>query len=586
MTQLASPPPTRRSLRESESRHRVPAAQPPRGETPRDSRAAARSETSARARPRTQQRSHGRAGVPARGRHATTSGQGFGYLIGWTIAGAALPGSGLVAGGRRLAGWLVVALTVGSALGVVLYVLAQGGPVAAAMSMRDVALDPAKLTRLAVFALVAGMSWALVILASHLALRRQARPTRLQEALGAGLVLALVLGVALPAARISNLALIQKDLITSVFPTTSTTGKPKTAAPAVKEEDPWAGVPRVNVLLIGSDAGRGRTGLRPDTLILASVNTKTGDTIMFSLPRNLQRAPFPEGSEGHDAWPYGFGQVGGGPTSSCGETGELCFINAVWRTAEEQAAGYFPGDPNPGLTATEQAVEGVLGLKVDYYIMLDLKGFQQFIDAIGGVTIDVKQRLPMGGNSENHTATQGWLEIGDNQKLDGFHALWYARSRWTTTDYDRMRRQRCVIAAVADQADPLTIVKNFKKVAKALKDNMQTDLPVGELTAWGDLAMRIKEDGQVRSLPFTDEVITSANPDWEKIRGLVQKALKGPKKKKATSDTTSAGSTGTGSTADGDTGGSAGSSGGTSSGTKKTTQPTSPEDAQDVGDVC
>jgi LCP family protein required for cell wall assembly len=516
---------------------------------------------------------------PQRGRHATPSGQGFGYLVGWTLAGTVLPGVGLVAAGRRTAGWLLMALSVGAGLGVLFFVVARGGVQAAALSMRNLALDPARLTQLAIVAAVGGVAWSLVVLISHLALRKHTTPTRGQNILGVVLTTALVLGIALPAAEASNLAMIQKDLLTSVFSDTS--GKPNDAAPSVQKKDPWASVPRVNVLLMGSDAGKGRRGLRPDTMILASVNTKTGDTVMFSLPRNLQRAPFPEGSEGAKAWPYGFGPVGSSGTAACGANGELCWLNAVWRTAEESAASYFPGDKDPGLTATEQAIEGVLGLKVDYFIMLNLKGFEEFIDAIHGVRIDVKERLPMGGNSEDKVARFGYIEPGENQKMNGFRALWFARSRWSTDDYDRMRRQRCVIAAVAEQADPLTVVKNFNGIAKALKHNLQTDIPVHELTAWGDLAMRVK-DGKVRSLPFTRDVIRSEDPDWEEIRTLVRKSLKPPKTKSATSTVSPGTDTDPGT--DGDTG--SGTTTKTKTSSKSGDKPVDPTKAQDVGEVC
>ena len=56
-----------------------------------------------------------------------------------------------------------------------------------------------------------------------------------------------------------------------------------------EEVDPWAGTPRVNVLLLGGDAGPDRRGLRTDTVILASIDTATGNAVLFSLPRNLER---------------------------------------------------------------------------------------------------------------------------------------------------------------------------------------------------------------------------------------------------------------------------------------------------------
>ena len=168
--------------------------------------------------------------------------------------------------------------------------------------------------------------------------------------------------------------------------------------------------------------------------------------------------------------------------------------------------------------------------------MVNLQGFQDFVDAIGGVVVDVKERLPIGGNSKNRRA-DGWIEAGDNQELNGFEALWFARSRWSTDDYDRMRRQRCVIGAAADQADPVKLALGFPKLAKAAKDNMSTDIPQNELQAWVELGTRIK-DAKVRSLPFDNTVITSrSDPDYDAIQSLVDDALKPPKKKAETTPT-------------------------------------------------
>jgi LCP family protein required for cell wall assembly len=272
----------------------------------------------------------------------------------------------------------------------------------------------------------------------------------------------------------------------------------------------------MNVLLIGSDAGVDREGVRPDTMILASIDTKSGNTVLFSLPRSLQRAPFAPGSPGAAAWPDGYW---------CED--QSCLLNAVW-TWGDDAPGYAKYK-NPGLQATRDAVEGVTGLKVDNYVMLNLNGFRDFVDAIGKVTVDVHTRLPIGGNGDPtsplyHVATGGWIEIGDNQKLDGYHALWFARSRWATDDYDRMQRQRCLIGAVVKKADPVTLARNFGNVAKALKKNLATGIATSQIDAWVELSLRVK-GATVTSLPFTDKVISTVNPDIPKIHELVQKAI-------------------------------------------------------------
>jgi anionic cell wall polymer biosynthesis LytR-Cps2A-Psr (LCP) family protein len=158
--------------------------------------------------------------------------------------------------------------------------------------------------------------------------------------------------------------------------------------------------------------------------------------------------------------------------------------------------------------------------------MLNLRGFEQFVDAIGGITVNVAERLPIGGNSENRVAT-GWIAPGKNRHLDGYHALWYARSRWSTSDYDRMRRQRCVIGAVVGQADPVAVALNFDKIARAAKDNISTDIPLTDIDAWVTLTLRIKK-AHVRSLAFTDAVINTSDPNFPKIRQLVRTALEAP----------------------------------------------------------
>ena len=88
-----------------------------------------------------------------------------------------------------------------------------------------------------------------------------------------------------------------------------------------------------------------------------------------------------------------------------------------------------------------------------------------------------------------------------------------------------MRRQRCVIGAVVEQADPVKMAVAFPKIAKAAKNNLSTDIPQEDLEAWVTLSLRV-QDANVRSLAFTDRVVPDrTNPDYESIRELVDDAL-------------------------------------------------------------
>lgn len=420
----------------------------------------------------------------------------FAQLLGLTTLGALLPGAGLIAAGRRSIGTLILSTFCWS-------LVAAGVAVALGMHER-LAVRPNALRLIAGALIAAGFAWALVIAVSHLSLRRG--PLRVwQHVVSLVLVVALMSMALLTTATGAQIGLAQAGLINSVF------GGEGRAALALK-----GGATRVNVLLLGSDAGDGRVGVRPDTLIVASINTRTGDTVLFTLPRNLQKVPFPAGTPGARAWPNGF---------DCDD----CLLNAVWKWGEENAA-LFPGDPSPGLTATRHAVSAALGLRVDYYALVNLDGFKDVVDAMGGVTLNVPRPLPIGGGTNALTGrknpVRGYIPAGV-QRLNGDQALWYARSREGSDDYDRMKRQRCFLNAVVEQADPASLARSFPRLARAAKENVHTDIAQAELDDWVELAGRVQK-AQVRSLPFTNEVITPANPDFSAIRALVRQGLRDP----------------------------------------------------------
>src|SRR3954447_24754444 len=126
------------------------------------------------------------------------------------------------------------------------------------------------------------------------------RGTRaLQHVVGTLLVVLLAVAVALPAYWVVRLADAQRGLINGVF-------ADHQSATVQDKPNSFAGKDRVNVLLLGGDSGPGRDGLRTDTVIVASIDTHTGDTTLFSLPRNLENLPFPPSSPLAALYPDGF----------------------------------------------------------------------------------------------------------------------------------------------------------------------------------------------------------------------------------------------------------------------------------------
>jgi LCP family protein required for cell wall assembly len=266
---------------------------------------------------------------------------------------------------------------------------------------------------------------------------------------------------------------------------------------------------RYNILLLGGDAGPDRVGLRPDSMTVASVDAETGRTVLISLPRNLQAAPFPSGSPLHDRFPEGYRCRDGS-----------CMLNAIYTYASEHR-DLYPGVQNPGAQATKEAIEGATGLTINYWALIDLKGFESLVDSVGGITMDVYRRVPIGGGS---TKVHGYVEAGQNRHLNGYEALWFARSRSDSSDYDRMVRQKCVMNAMLDQLDPITVLAKFNKIAAASRQVVATDIPTSEVGTMIDLALKARSL-PVSSVAMMPPLINPNSPDFTVVRGTVQKRI-------------------------------------------------------------
>ena len=264
---------------------------------------------------------------------------------------------------------------------------------------------------------------------------------------------------------------------------------------------------RYNVLLLGGDAGADRVGVRPDSITLASIDARTGRAVLVSLPRNLENVPFPNGSLAAKELPDGW---------SCGDA---CLLNSLYQWGGQHPA-LFPDAADPGAEATKQAVSAVTGLKVNYYVLVDLAGFRKLIDAMGGIKLTVSSRVPIGGGTSK---VSGYIKPG-TRTLDGYHALWYARSRHGSSDYERMARQRCVMTAMVNQLDPTTLLGRFQQIAGASKDVVSTDIPAAELPRFIQLGTRAKS-ARITSVQFVPPLIVPSRPDLGLIRRKVAAAI-------------------------------------------------------------
>jgi LCP family protein required for cell wall assembly len=321
-----------------------------------------------------------------------------------------------------------------------------------------------------------------------------------------------------------RVASAQADLVETLF----TDNQTATAPRGITHDDPWGGRERVSILLLGGDGSVTREGVRTDSVMLLVLDTSSGRSVVFSLPRNMMNAQFPADSPLHELYPDGYTD----PYAP-----DSAMLNAIYGQVPARYPGILGTSDNEGADALKQAVAGSLGVPVDYYVLVNLMGFQQVVDAIGGVTVNVNEPVAINGDTDRGIPPTGYIEPGPDQHLDGFHALWFARGRWGSDDYQRMLRQRCMVGAIVEAADPVTVVRRYLDLAAAGKQIVLTDVPRSVLPALVNLGLKVK-DRRMRSVAFVaSDRFFSGNPDFVWMQESAQKALAsldGPHKPRST----------------------------------------------------
>ncbi len=202
----------------------------------------------------------------------------------------------------------------------------------------------------------------------------------------------------------------------------------------------------INVILLGSDKREDEATWRTDTMIVVSIDTERTVVRLLSIPRDLW-----VGIPGH-----GYDRI---------NTADM------WGELAQEGSG-------PALV--KQTIKETLGIPIDYYVRADFDGFIKIIDAIGGLDIDVECPL-----------TDIELEPGI-QHMDGELALLYARSRITTSDFDRSRRQRKLLMALWGQAMSADIVPRIPALWVAMSDTFETDMPLDQVLSLAYLGVQLR----------------------------------------------------------------------------------------------
>lgn len=208
---------------------------------------------------------------------------------------------------------------------------------------------------------------------------------------------------------------------------------------------------QVNILIMGSDQRVGEIGFRTDTIILLSINTREPSASMISFPRDLYiYVP---------GWTYQR-------------------INTVM---------YFGGFP-----LMKETFQYHFGITLDHHIIVGLEAFMETIDSMGGIEVDVGQKLT------DHRTGYGNFTVKEGEYLmDGVTALWYARARYTTSDFDRSRRQQEIIAGIANRLLSINGLESADELYDIYHKYVATDLKWLDLAPLVPIAARIGSPSNV-----------------------------------------------------------------------------------------
>jgi polyisoprenyl-teichoic acid--peptidoglycan teichoic acid transferase len=233
----------------------------------------------------------------------------------------------------------------------------------------------------------------------------------------------------------------------------------------------------VNFLLLGSDTTNPQNAGRTDVIMIVSVNRTAGTVALLSIPRDLY------------VYIPGY---------------EMYRINSAYGFGEQQAEG-------GGIQLLKEVIRYNLGFEIDYYARVDFNGFKNVVDSIGGVDISVDcaiQDWRLREPELDPTLEENWeqftLPVGVHH-MNGDLALWYVRSRRTSSDFDRGRRQQDMMRALWRQVRDMGLIDQIPDIWGQVTEIVKTDVTLGHILSLAPMALSI-DTSRIASYTFRQDI--------------------------------------------------------------------------------
>ncbi len=243
--------------------------------------------------------------------------------------------------------------------------------------------------------------------------------------------------------------------IPTQVPTATPSPEPEQAPPPISSAVGLIERPKgqVNILLLGSDARSRQKLFRTDTIILASLNPEKGTVSLVSFPRDL------------------YVHIPGWGTDR---------INTAWERG--------------GFNALAATLEYNFGVRPDHYVLINFSSFKKMIDSLGGLEVKVSEPLT------DRYGSRGTITIPKGTtKMDADMVLWYVRSRKTSNDFARNRRQQEVLLALADKLISMDAIRRAPELYAAYQGSVTTDLGLLDLLGFLPLAARLTDTSRIHN---------------------------------------------------------------------------------------